>query len=58
MKLRGNKKGTDSKKITNIPDIIDIEKDDKVVNTIRQENNEPQVQEKQQRGRCVDCFVF
>ena len=57
MKLRGNKKGTDSKKITNIPDIIDIEKDDKVVNTIRQENDEPQVQEKRPRGRC-DCFVF
>ena len=57
MKLRGNKKGTDSKKITNIPDIIDIEKDDKVVNTIRQENNEQQVQEKQPRGRC-GCFVF
>ena len=57
MKLRGNKKGGDSKKITNIPDIIDPGRDDKVVNTIRQENSEPQVQEKQQRGRC-GCFVF
>ena len=57
MKLRGNKKGGDSKKITNIPDMIDAERDDKVVNTIRQENSEPQVQEKQQRGKC-GCFVF
>ena len=57
MKLRGNKKGTDSKKIPNIPDVIDIENDGEAVNTIRQNNNEPQVQEKQQRGRC-GCFVF
>ena len=57
MKLRGNKKGTDSKKITNIPDEIDIENEGEAMDTIRQKNNEPQVQEKQQRGRC-GCFVF
>jgi hypothetical protein len=37
--------------------MIDAEREDKVVNTIRQENSEPQVQEKQQRGKC-GCFVF
>ena len=58
MKLRGNKKGTDSKKIPNIPDVIDIENDGEAVDTIRQNNNEPQVQGKQPRGRCAECFVF
>ena len=57
MKLRRNKKGTDSIKITNLPDKIDIENVGEAVDTIRQNNNEPQVQEKQQRGRC-GCFVF
>ena len=57
MKLRRNKKGTDSIKITNLPDKIDIENVGEAVDTIRQNNDEPQVQEKKPRGRC-DCFVF
>ncbi len=59
MKLRGNKKGTVLKKITHIPDMIDIdiEEIDKEVNKIRQENNEPHEPQKLTiHDRC--CFVF
>ena len=61
MKLRGNKKGTVLKKITHIPDMIDIdiEEIDKEVNKIRQENNEhhePHGCHIQKIHGC--CFVF
>ena len=54
--LRGQKKSGD-KKITNIPDVIDIEKADNNVDAIREENGQNVVQERAQRGKC-GCFIF
>ena len=58
MKLRGNKKATVFR-IINIPDMIDIEKTDKEINKIRQENNETHEHHELKRNKIYGCcFVF
>ena len=58
MKLRGkNKKGKDQEKVINIPDIIDIDKEDKNIKKIREDNKEPEGIEKPPKGRC-GCFIY
>ena len=59
MKLGGkNKKGKDQDKVTNIPDIIDIYKEDKNTKKIREDNKEPEAVEKSPKGKCDKCFIY
>ena len=56
VKLRGKKKKGKGKEIANIPDLIDIEKEDQNIEQIREDNKEPEIKDRQ-RGKC-GCFIF